>query len=42
VAVQRNHFKEPQTVKMEKMEEIVGKPENLTVPVRRIEIEVKA
>jgi len=27
---------------MEKMEEIVGKPENLTVPVCRIEIEVKA
>lgn len=26
---------------MEKMEEIVGKPENLTVPVGRIEIEVK-
>lgn len=41
MAVQREHFKEPQTVKKEKREEIVGKPENLTVPVGRLEKEVK-
>lgn len=39
--MQREHFKEPQTVKKEKKEEIVGKPENLTVPVGRLEKEVK-
>ena len=41
MAVQRKHFKEPQTVKMDKIEEIVGKPENFTAPVGRIEKEVK-